>query len=267
MATISLLVFYALANCGVPGIASNATQDASLEGARATLLQLIRLSDKQALQSEQARTVMTGETAELNIPSFGKLADTPDRMEMLERNRAIGRVQLFGENNQVTDVYFYLRYDAVWKVSEVRLLSLTGIIEDAYLALSAKPSLTDDEKNDLANMKLVLATDKALTAWFTANLKSFERVYRQVKSYGLKMPNFIRTDDKQFPEVGTALKALHLSGLSVTSNGNLEFVIGGVTDNLVGLIYSPSDSPPAMSPSSYIWVEKVASKWYLFRTT
>ena len=150
---------------------------------------------------------------------------------------------------------------------EVRLLSLTGIIEQAYLGLKAKTNLTEEEKNDLANMKLILATDKDLTAWFTENREALDKLYKLVASKSGKEQFYIRSEDKKFPEVADALRKLHLTGMSIETNGNVEMVIGGVTDNVVGFIYSPSKNPPAISPSSYIWVEEVADKWYLFRTT
>jgi hypothetical protein len=248
-------------------ISAHQTKDGSLEEARSTLVHLIQLSDKQALRTEEAQRLLVGEMLSLNIPTFGKLTNTPDKMLMLEKNRAIGRVQRFGENNQITDVYFYLQYDGSWKVSEVRLLALTGIIEQLYFALKAKTSLTEEEKNDLANMKLILASDKDLKAWFSENRESLDKLYSLVQSKAGKDQFYIRSEDKQFPEVAMALKKLHLSGMTIETNGNVEMVIGGVTDNVVGFIYSPSKNPPAMSPSSYIWVEEVADKWYLFRTT
>src|SRR5947199_215644 len=102
-------------------ISAHQTKDGSLEEARSTLVHLIQLSDRQALRTEEAQKLLVGEMLSLNIPTFGKLTDTPDKMLMLEKNRAIGRVQRFGENNQITDVYFYLQYDGSWRVSEVRL--------------------------------------------------------------------------------------------------------------------------------------------------
>jgi hypothetical protein len=160
-----------------------------------------------------------------------------------------------------------MQFDDGWKISEVRLLALTGIIEQAYLELKAKPNLTEEEKNELANMRLILATDKDLTAWFSENRESLDKLYNLVRSKAGKEQFYIRSEDKQFPEVAGALKKLHLTGMSVEVNGNIEMVIGGVTDNVVGFIYSPSKNPPAINPLSYIWVEEVADKWYLFRTT
>jgi len=63
------------------------------------------------------------------------------------------------------------------------------------------------------------------------------------------------------------LKSLHLSSLNKIDEKQIEIIIGGVTDNTVGFLYAPDNKPPLLGPSEYIWVEKVADKWYLFRTT
>lgn len=241
--------------------------DASIDGARAVLIQLAELSKKQALQTEAARKLMTGEILELKISSFGKLTDAPDRVLLLEKNSAVGRFQLFGANNQITDVYFYLRHDDTWKVSEVRLLSLTGIIERAYLGLKAKPNLTDEEKGLYENFKLTLAPDKELKTWFSMNSKPLEHLCTLLRAQSKGSAFYVNRDDTKFPEAAESLRKLNLSGARVEANGDVEIVIGGVTDNLVGFINSPSKNPPKMSPSSYIWVEEVTANWYLFRTT
>ena len=116
LSTIFLLLISSLASFpSSPSSLRTDIKDASLEEARATLVQLIQFSDKQALRTEQAQKLMTGEMTQLDITTFGKLTIAPDKMLMLEKNRAIGRVQRFGENNQVTDVYFYLQYESSWK--------------------------------------------------------------------------------------------------------------------------------------------------------
>lgn len=85
--------------------------DASVDGARAVLVKLAGLSKKQAIQTEAAQKLLTGEMLRLKTPSFGKLTGTPDKVLLVQKNNAVGRFQLFGENNQITDVYFYLQYD------------------------------------------------------------------------------------------------------------------------------------------------------------
>lgn len=265
ISVFTLLSLFAYVSTASP--ISLQVEGASVEEARATLVRLIRLSDSQALRTEEARKLFVGEMAELNIPSFGKLTSEPDKVVMLEKNQAVGRVQRFGNNNQVTDVYFYLTYDGGWKVSAVRLLALTGIIEQASLALKAKPNLTEEEKADLANFKLILATDKELAAWFAENRAALETLYNLAKSKSGGRQVYIRSEDKEPADVIALLNKLHLSGLSIETDGDVQFIFGGITDNVVGLIHSPSKNPPAISPSSYIWVEEVAAKWYLFRTT
>lgn len=242
-------------------------QDASVDGARAVLVQLAELSKKQAVQTEAAQKLLTDEMLRLKIASFGKLTDTPDKVLLLEKNNAVGRFQLFGENNQITDVYFYLQYNNGWKVSAVRLLALTGIIEQAYLGLKAKPNLTTEEKSLFANLKLTLSPDKELKVWFGENRVTLNKLSVLLQAKSNKTAFYISRDDKQFPEAAELLRKLNLSTASVEVNGNVEFVIGGVTDNTVGFIYSPSKNPPKISPAPYIWVEEVAANWYLFRTT
>lgn len=78
------------------------------------------------------------------------------------------------------------------------------------------------------------------------------------------MPNTPNT--QKFPKVAAALKSLHLSALETESGGNIE-IIGGITDNSVGFVYSPSDALPLIDIWRYIRVEEVAPRWYLYRTT
>lgn len=241
--------------------------DASIDGARAVLARLADLSKRQSIQTEAARKLLTGEMLELKISSFGKLTDAPDKVLLLEKNSAIGRFQLSGENDQITDVYFYLQHDNGWKVSAVRLLALTGIIEQAYLGLKAKPTLTEEERELIQNLKLTLAQDKELKMWFSVNSKSLDNLCTLLRAKSTSSVFYVSRDDKKFSDAAELLRGLNLSAARVEANGDVEIVIGGVTDNTVGFINSRSKSPPKISPSSYIWVEEVAANWYLFRTT
>jgi hypothetical protein len=255
--------------CGlVPFQAVSAkADDASIEGARAVLIQLAELSKKQAMQTEAAQRLLTGEMLELKMSSFGALTDAPDKVLLLEKKSAVGRFQRFGENNQVTDVYFYLQNDGHWKVNAVRVLALTGIIEGAYLGLKAKPNLTEAERSLLENFRLTLAPDKELKSWFAGNSKALENLCRLMLAKSNGDAIYVNSDDKNFPAAAESLRKLNMSTASVADNGNVEIVIGGVTDNTVGFLYSPSKNPPRIGPSLYIWVEEVAANWYLFRTT
>ena len=175
------------------------------------------------------------------------------------------RDQYQGRDDYVADLYFYLTLEDSWKVSAVRRLALTGIIEGAYQYLKSKPTLTAEEKEELANVELLLAPDKALREWFGRNAARMNKLYE--KSRGLKPGYVSEQRDPRSTEIKAQLKALNFATLEVHPDGNVEFVIGGVTDNTVGFLYSPGNQPPKMSPGSYIWIEEIAPKWFLFRTT
>jgi hypothetical protein len=241
--------------------------DASIDEARAVLVQLAAFSKKQAIDTAAARKLLAGEMLGLKISSFGRLTDAPDAVFLLSANSAVGRFQLTGERDQITDVYFYLEKAQGWKVSAVRVLALTGMIEQEYLELKAKPNLTEAEKNLSENFKLTLAPDKELKTWFAANRETLDALRRAPLPAKKGDTIYVNRDDAKFPQASALLRKLNVSAAGVEANGNVEIVIGGVTDNTVGFIHSPSKTPPRISPSSYIWVEEVAPHWYLFRTT
>lgn len=65
------------------------------------------------------------------------------------------------------------------------------------------------------------------------------------------------------------VRGLHLSENApvVEVDGSFQFVIGGITDNTVGYGFSPSGALPPISTDEFIWVERLAPHWFLFRTT
>lgn len=232
---------------------------------KTTLLQLFSLSNKQALQSAGARTLLSGEALEWQMPTFGKLAAAPDKIVMLDQQNAVGRIQWFGQDNYVADLYFYLTLAESWKVSAVRRLALTGIIEGAYKYLKSKPALNEEEKEQLGNYELLLASDESLRQWFAKNNAAMNKLYEM--SRGLKAGYFYEQNDPKYAAIKAQLKSLHFGGVEVNTDGTVEFIIGGVTDNTVGFLYSPANQPPKMSPDSYIWIEEVSPRWFIFRTT
>jgi hypothetical protein len=231
--------------------------------ARSNLSQLIELSDKRSLQTPEARALLSGEALEWKMSTFGELSAQPDRYIFFpDAKNAVARVQLHGKDRMV-DLYFYLTLEGPCKVTAVRTLSLTGIIEGAYQYLKTKPDLTEEEKNNLENYKLMLASDQELRAWFRKNLASMDELHKL--SRGLRAGAEERNPN--YAEIKARLKALHFASVQVDEDGTIEFIIGGVTDNTVGFLYSPTNKPPTISSNSYIWVEEVGLKWYLFRTT
>jgi hypothetical protein len=257
---IAALIFLST-TVAVPAFSQEQTNDSAT--VRTTLLQLFELSNKQALQTAEARQLLAGEALEWKMLTFGPLAAAPDKIVLLDAANAVGRTQLIGKDKHLVDLYFYLTLQGSWKVATVRTLALTGIIDGAYQYLKTKPDLTAEEKDDLGNYELLLASDEALRQWFAKNAASMNALYQM--SRGLKKGR--ESADPKYADIKARLKTLHLVGVEVETDGTVSFIIGGVTDNTVGFLYSPANQPPKMSPGSYIWIEEVAPRWFIFRTT
>lgn len=259
----ALSILVSLALCSSITIAQNKTEDT--QQVKVALLNLIDLSNRQALGSPEARQLLSGEALDWKMPTFGKIAASPDKIVLTDTKAAVGRVQWFGRDDYVADLYFYLTFDGAWKVQAVRRLALTGIIEGAYRYLKTKPNPTPEEQNDLGNFELLLASDAALRKWFNDNVATMNKLYEM--SRVMKKGDYSSQNDPKYADIKKLMKSLHLGSIEVGLDGSVEFIIGGVTDNTVGFLYSPTNKPPAISSESYIWVEEVAPKWFIFRTT
>jgi hypothetical protein len=227
---------------------------------KAVLDQFIRFNQQRALMDPAARKLLTGEAVERwETSDFGQLAAAADIVVLVGPGRGVGRVQWYGQNGQVTDFYFYLKREGSWKIESMRYLSLTGIVEQAMLGLRAKPKRTATEQEQLDNLELTLACDRELRRHFRAQRAKFDQLVQ------------LKRRRRVSPSDGAAIKKLvrelHLDQVMVRGTGDVDFLIGGITDNSVGYLYCPSDRPPTISDSDYIWVEKLAANWYLYRTT
>jgi hypothetical protein len=279
--------------------------ESSPAGAREAMLKFVALNNKQLLQTAEARSLFTGEASEWSNARFGQISSQPDKIVRVEKNYAVARVQTIGKDSRVVDLYFYLKFDdGGWKIRSMRAMAQIGFLESINAALKSKAVLTAAEKDTLANTELVLASDKTLSEWFYKNRLALDKLTAFATLETKKKPVKVRAaprrkitvgtvgrnvatantaeegeeneprtienitaNTQKFPKSAAALKNLHLSALETKSNGNVEITIGGITDNSVGFIYSPSGTPPQIDGWRCIWVEKLAAGWYLFRTT
>jgi hypothetical protein len=276
--------------------------DLTPAGAAEAMLKFVELNNKQLLQSDEARKLLIGDAAKWKDAWFGQILSKPNKIVAVEQNFSVARIQAIEKNSRIVDLYFYLKFDEGWKIRFLRAMAQTGFTEAINAALKSKSVLTADEKETLANTELVLASDKSLTEWFQKNrlaldklstLAALETKKKPVKPIPLPKvkngkgvaggadetdtsdaekdePRTIETvtqNTPKFPKTAAALKSLHLTALATKSGGNIEITIGGITDNSVGFVYSPSGTPPTIDGWRYIWVEMVAPGWYLYRTT
>jgi hypothetical protein len=252
-----MMPLFALPRAGAEQPSGAATRIAAI---KAVLHKFLVLNQQAALESPATRKLLTGEAAaRWHTGTFGLLNGAPDAVVLTGPGQGVARVQWFGANGQVTDFYFYLKQQGNgWKLFAMRYLSLTGIIEQSVLALRAQATRKPEEQAQLDNMELTLACDRELRRHFLSHRAEFEQLRQQA------VPG-----DKPSSGASRAklIQSLHLERVDIRGMGDIDFTIGGITDNTVGYLYSSSDSPPAISPSEYIWVEKIAPRWYLYRTT
>ncbi|MDO5045324.1 hypothetical protein [Campylobacter sp.] len=151
------------------------------------------------------------------------------------------------------DLYVYMLEDAIYAV---RSLAMTGILQNMIYHYE---KISEDVRKDidLKNLKLTVAQDSELIKFGKENLKEFERIFEIYNS------NLADKDER----IRRILKALHFSHIE-NDEGLFMLVIGGMVDNVVGFLRAENkDDVPLMNPSRFIMIEKIAPKWYLFKTT
>ena len=250
-----LVLTLSLALCG----AANAQTPAQKSAARQTFAQFRALNQSQKLNTPSARALVTGEAKEyVKSPQLGPMS-APDALVFPSPTRAVARVQgLDGKGKPMMDVYFTLqREGAIWKVSALRALALTGIPAQVRAGLRAKKNPSATDRDELANLNLLLSLDADLKRHFTTNQSAFDQLARAANA------------PKPSASMKELQRQLHLSAGAPQSgkNGSREWIVGGLTDNLVGYGYSPSGALPPISTEDYIWVERLSPHWYFFRTT
>lgn len=222
--------------------------------AQNALTRFLALNNQGKLKSASAIPLLTGEATRFAQTDTLGQTSAPDAFQLLDSHHVVARVQGMDGKVPVADIYFYLTLSgSTWKVTALRSLALTGMIEMAMEELQKKSKLTAHEQEELANMKLTLSLDRDLRTYFTTHQPQFEKL----RIIAAKNPNAAESN----------LRQLGLNSVSKENGTNLHFVIGGMVDNTVGYLYSPSNRPPQITPNEYIWVEKIADKWYIFRTT
>ena len=191
--------------------------------------------------------MLTGEAAQRwDADTLGNFALEPNAVKVVMPEAIVARVT-FSSPTQEIDGYFYLsRKAGQWKVEAFRNFSLTGVLYQAREQLKAQAKRTTEEERQLANLELTLATDKALRAHFETHYALIEQLRRNPKDTAL-------------------VQKLHLISAERTRNQSCNLMIGGITDNSVGYLWTTH--PPRISPSRYIWLELLKSGWYLYRTT
>ena len=170
-----------------------------------------------------------------------------------DTNVVIGVTLAIPEHAQ--DWYAYFRKsEGRWRLEAVRTLALTGIPSMVLAQLEEKQNRSSEEEWTLQNLRLLFKSDAELMVL--------------LKSHSERLGKIITLIPDDHAAAVQATRDLHFASVEKTSSGLIEFVIGGLVDNSVGILWVPPGMvPPHMSPDSYILVEHVVGSWYLFKTT
>lgn len=179
---------------------------------------------------------------------------------------------------QTIDGYLYLqRAGGRWQIVAFRALALPPLYLMALDELRARPARTAEDERRLRNMQLTTASDAALRAWFIQHRPAIEELGRAAAGAGGDV-HWLGADPAQdegtpspaLLRIREQLRALDLEavGRDEEASGCVLLHIGGMIDNSVGYLYAPEGCQvPEMTPGYFIYVEELAPRWYLYKTT
>ena len=209
---------------------------------------MVALNNTAALRSAEGKALLAGELKGFASAGSGILP-APDKVFRTGPLSAVARVPALAGANP--DLYLFLDGGrSGWRLTAIRSLALTGVLEELIRMDDAAPSNDPEERDAIRNAKLTLSSDRELLAWAQEHRALLAQARAEPRS----------------AELERALKAAGASRVR-EEDGLLIISVGGIIDNEVGFLLPTSGRVPAISPSTYIWIEPAADGWYLFKTT
>lgn len=204
---------------------------------------------------------------------------------------AVVALELSDAKGVGADAYLFFERDTVWKMSAMRGLAMTGIIETiqqelARLSDKQVNRIIREAKDDtlgiglfksreeyefmLGNTRLTIARDRDIISHFEAHRGEFERIKDVALAELARTP----VDAERSTSLATAEEAVYRK-LFITSVSQsyelgavLNFLIGGMVDNSVGYFYaSAPEFVPEINASRIIMVRAIGNGWYMYKTT
>ncbi|TGE09553.1 hypothetical protein [Hymenobacter fodinae] len=239
------------------------------------------------------KSYLSGEAAgQARSQSLGQQipATLERRCQLLQQNQqtAVVTVELRDSVSR-NDIYLHFRHDSTtaatpWKLTAVRSLSMTQLGPPMLKLLSDMPPAEVAQYNQkhpdaphafmLGNIRLWIGADAAIAEHFHQNQPAFQRVVQYMQAHHYFTPNSAANEEQAVNEddsLQALLRPLYITRVSqkyLDCGSCLEFIIGGVTDNTVGLLYQPdARQVPGMSPDRVIVIKPLGNGWYLFKTT
>ncbi|WP_324676927.1 hypothetical protein [Hymenobacter sp. GOD-10R] len=185
------------------------------------------------------------------------------------------------------DFYLYFaKEESTWKLRAVRGLAMTGVGQQMLEVLTTMPAsevAQYDQRHPAAphaftvgNLKLWIGADATIIEHFKQNQAEFKQVVDlvQARQYFPPRADVLALGEQAAnadPAISQILQSLFISRITRRDTGCgtcLEFLIGGLVENTVGLLYQPdAKAVPAINPDSIIVIKPIGNGWYLYKTT
>lgn len=190
-----------------------------------------------------------------------------------------------------SDIYLHFLRDsattaAPWKLAAVRSLAMTQLGPPMLKILANMPPAEITQYNQkhpeashafmLGNIRLWIGSDAEIMEHFNRYQPKFQQAARLIQSrqfFAAPLDSTLAGEQaaNADAEVLALLRSLYISRVTQRTLGSpagLEFIIGGVTNNTVGLLYQPDAARvPPMSPDRVIVMKPLGHGWYLYKTT
>lgn len=190
-----------------------------------------------------------------------------------------------------SDIYLHFRRDSTaaatpWKLAAVRSLAMTQLGPPMLKILADMPPAEISQYNQkhpdaphafmLGNIRLWIGPDADIIEHFTRHQPDFQRAVHLIQTrqfFAAPLDSTLAGEQaaNADAELQALLRPLYISRVTQRTLGSaagLEFIIGGVTDNTVGLLYQPEAARvPSMSPGRVIVLRPLGNGWYLYKTT
>jgi hypothetical protein len=243
----------------------------------------------------EMRSYLSGEAAgQARRQSLGQQipANLERHCQLLQQDQrtAVVAVELLDSVSR-NDIYLHFRRDSAaaqtpWKLAAVRSLSMTQLGPPMLKLLSEMPPAEVAQYNHkhpaaphnfmLGNIRLWIGSDADIQQHFQQNQEAFQRAAEliQTRRFFTAPADTAGVGEQAAstdPELQALLQPLYISRVTRRYLGCgtcLEFIIGGVSGDTVGLFYQPEATQvPVMSPDRIIVIKPLGKGWYLFKTT
>ncbi|GAB2772727.1 hypothetical protein HNQ93_000808 [Hymenobacter luteus] len=241
------------------------------------------------------RDYLSGEAAgQARRQSLGQQipATLQRRCELLYQGPATAVVTVeLRDSVRRSDIYLHFRRDsattaAPWTLAAVRSLAMTQLGPPMLKILADMPPAEITQYNQkhpeashafmLGNIRLWIGSDADILEHFNRHRPQFQQAARLIQSrqfFTAPLDSTLAGEQaaNADEEVLALLRPLYISRVTQRTLGSpagLEFIIGGVTDNTVGLLYQPNAAlVPPMRPERVIVMRPLGHGWYLYKTT